>query len=91
VALRPGIRGTRRSVGGSWFPPRIPQASSEFPRDPRYTFFTLNNQNDPTLNQLLGIDNQGVIAGYFGSGSVDPGGGAGQFHAEKPSVIVTGS
>jgi hypothetical protein len=34
-----------------------------------YTFTTLNNQNDPTFNQLLGINNNGVIAGYFGSGA----------------------
>jgi hypothetical protein len=30
---------------------------------------TLNNQADPTFNQLLGINNAGVIAGYFGIGS----------------------
>jgi hypothetical protein len=35
----------------------------------RYTFVTLNNQNDPTFNQLLGVNNEGVIAGYFGSGA----------------------
>ena len=34
-----------------------------------YTFQTLNNQNDPTFNQLLGINNTGTIAGYFGVGS----------------------
>lgn len=34
-----------------------------------YTFQTLNNNNDPTFNQLLGINNAGVIAGYFGSGN----------------------
>lgn len=33
-----------------------------------YTFTTLDNNNDPTFNQLLGINNHGVIAGYFGSG-----------------------
>jgi hypothetical protein len=33
-----------------------------------YTFTTLNNQADPTFNQLLGINQDGVIAGYFGSG-----------------------
>jgi hypothetical protein len=32
-------------------------------------FTTLNNQADPTFNQLLGINNRGVIAGYFGSGA----------------------
>lgn len=33
-----------------------------------YRFTILDNQNDPTFNQLLGINNHGVIAGYFGSG-----------------------
>ena len=33
-----------------------------------YTFQTLNNTNDLTFNQLLGINNSGTIAGYFGSG-----------------------
>mgnify|MGYP001032313757 FL=1 len=34
-----------------------------------YTFRTLNDQHDPTFNQLLGINRSGVIAGYFGSGA----------------------
>ena len=34
-----------------------------------YTFTTLDNQNDPTFNQLLGINSHNVIAGYFGIGS----------------------
>ena len=34
-----------------------------------YTFQTLNNNADPTFNQLLGINNTGTIAGYFGSGA----------------------
>ena len=34
-----------------------------------YSFQTLNNNNDPTFNQLLGINDFGVIAGYFGSGA----------------------
>ena len=36
----------------------------------KYNFKTLNNNNDPTFNQLLGINNHGVISGYFGSGTV---------------------
>ena len=36
---------------------------------PAYDFATLNNANDLTFNQLLGINNHGVIAGYFGSGA----------------------
>ena len=34
-----------------------------------YRFSTLDNANDVTFNQLLGINNSGVIAGYFGSGA----------------------
>ena len=36
---------------------------------PSYTFQTLNNNADVTFNQLLGINNAGTIAGYFGSGA----------------------
>jgi hypothetical protein len=36
----------------------------------RYSFETLNNNTDPTFNQLLGINQHGVIAGYFGSGAM---------------------
>jgi hypothetical protein len=34
-----------------------------------YSFQTLNNNGDPAFNQLLGINNSGTIAGYFGDGS----------------------
>ncbi len=34
-----------------------------------YSFTTLDNKADPTFNQLLGINDFGVISGYFGSGS----------------------
>ena len=34
-----------------------------------YSFTTLDNQNDPTFNQLLGINDAGTIAGYFGAGT----------------------
>ncbi|HTT53738.1 MAG TPA: hypothetical protein VMH35_20270 [Streptosporangiaceae bacterium] len=34
-----------------------------------WTFNTLNNSNDVTFNQLLGINNRGQVAGYFGSGA----------------------
>jgi hypothetical protein len=34
-----------------------------------YSFTTLDNPADPTFNQLLGINDFGVIAGYFGSGT----------------------
>ena len=34
-----------------------------------FTFTTLDNPADPTFNQLLGINDHGVIVGYFGSGA----------------------
>ncbi len=34
-----------------------------------YRFQTLDNAHDVTFNQLLGINHEGVIAGYFGSGA----------------------
>ena len=34
-----------------------------------YSFRTLDNAHDVTFNQLLGINDFGVIAGYFGSGA----------------------
>ena len=34
-----------------------------------YSFTTLDNPADPTFNQLLGINNGGLIVGYFGVGS----------------------
>jgi len=37
-----------------------------------YTFQTLDNPGDPAFNQLLGINNGGTIAGYFGDGMAQP-------------------
>jgi hypothetical protein len=34
-----------------------------------YQIVTLNDSRDLTFNQLLGVNNEGVIAGYFGSGA----------------------
>jgi hypothetical protein len=34
------------------------------------TFTKIDNPGDPTFNQLLGINNAGVISGYFGSGAL---------------------
>jgi hypothetical protein len=35
----------------------------------KLTFKTIDNQKDPTFNQLLGINSAGEIVGYFGSGA----------------------
>jgi hypothetical protein len=40
-----------------------------------YSFQTLNNSGDPNFNQLLGINNSGIIAGYFGDGNTVPNNG----------------
>ncbi|GAC1366087.1 MAG: hypothetical protein NVSMB44_29040 [Ktedonobacteraceae bacterium] len=56
------------SLSGSTSAPGNSQGTSH--DDPTYQFQTLNDKADPTFNQLLGINNQGVIAGYFGSGTV---------------------
>jgi hypothetical protein len=43
--------------------------ASTLKADTTYGFQTINDSADPTFNQLLGINNSGTIAGYFGSGS----------------------
>jgi hypothetical protein len=45
-----------------------------------YKFHDVIDQNDPTFNQELGINDYGVIAGYFGSGA--------QGHPNKGYTIV---
>jgi probable HAF family extracellular repeat protein len=47
-----------------------PAAAATTPPDisGNYAFQTVNDQKDTTFNQLLGINNSGHIAGYFGSG-----------------------
>jgi hypothetical protein len=45
-----------------------------------YSFRTLDNANDLTFNQLLGINDFGQIAGYFGSGA--------QGHPNKGYVLL---
>lgn len=44
-------------------------ASQHRARQQTYSYATLDNAGDPTFNQLLGINNSGLIAGYFGSGA----------------------
>ena len=46
-----------------------PVASHQAGAATTYTFTTLNDQADPTFNQLLAINVHNVIAGYFGSGA----------------------
>ena len=44
----------------------IPRASESVKR---YRFRTLGNPADPTYNSLTGINNAGVISGYYGTGA----------------------
>ena len=56
------------TLAASWA--AVAQAAPAQPAaQPAYNFATLDNANDLTFNQLLGINNNGVIAGYFGSGA----------------------
>jgi len=45
-----------------------PAIASPQSHAPKYAFTTLDNEKDTTFNQLLGINQDGVISGYFGSG-----------------------
>lgn len=49
--------------------PAFKSAESRAQSKVGYTFTELNNPGDPTFNQLLGINDSGVIAGYFGVGT----------------------
>ncbi len=60
AALVPGAAAVAEAAPA---PAALPNASSH------YSFTTLGNPADPTFNQLLGINDFGAIAGYFGSGS----------------------
>jgi hypothetical protein len=44
-------------------------ASTIGARHASYSFQTLDNRHDLRFNQLLGINDEGVISGYFGSGA----------------------
>src|SRR5260370_22179625 len=46
----------------------------------RFKFQDITNANDPTFNQELGINNTGVIVGYFGSGAAG--------HPNKGYIVV---
>jgi hypothetical protein len=65
-ALAAGALASQAFASGATTPVTTPtplDASANF------TFTTLDNSKDLTFNQLLGINNSGVIAGYFGSGT----------------------
>ncbi len=55
-------------------------ASTTSPGNGTYSFTTLDNPADHMFNQLLGFNNDGIIAGYFGSGAAG--------HPNKGYVLV---
>lgn len=66
--LPTGCAGT----GAPGLPPsgaaRAASAAKRVPADD-FTFTTINNNTDPTFNQLLGINDKMKISGYYGSGA----------------------
>lgn len=57
-------------AGGVVAGPAIADTSATPPdASANYAFTTHDDSADPTFNQLLGINNEGFIAGYFGSGA----------------------
>jgi len=69
LAVAPALAGAAAPAGsrlGAW---NRPVAAAPGPLARSFTFTTLDNQADPTFNQLLGINDAGTIVGYFGSGA----------------------
>src|SRR5215813_3287009 len=77
---RAGLRGPARlgvaAIAASTFAgallaagPAFAATASHHTAAAAYAFTTLDDQADPTFNQLLGINTHNVIAGYFGSGA----------------------
>ncbi len=58
------VTGVAGMVGTASAAPAQPADASA-----NFVFHTVNNNRDNTFNQLLGINNSGTIAGYFGSGA----------------------
>jgi hypothetical protein len=66
IRLLPGVVG----LAASFALPIYAQQTNTLDRfKARLKFQDIINANDPTFNQELGINNAGVIAGYFGSGA----------------------
>jgi hypothetical protein len=56
------------SLGPGGHPGQL-KLTSLSPMEGSFAFRTIDNQADPTFNQLLGINDEGRISGYFGSGA----------------------
>src|ERR1700726_3546519 len=57
------------AASASTLSPASPASPASTASHISYGFHTLDNAHDVTFNQLLGINDFGVIAGYFGSGA----------------------
>ncbi len=57
-------------ASGALATPALARSHKAIDAAARYQFSRQDNPGDPTFNQLLGINNRGLIAGYFGSGAV---------------------
>lgn len=67
-AVRIGGAVAVAGAGAALLAPGVAHAATSNPAT-AYSYRTINNNSDPTFNQLLGINNAGGIAGYFGSGA----------------------
>jgi hypothetical protein len=64
-----GVLAASALAAGALGVPAAFAATSEVPGDSgNYLFETLNDRHDSTFNQLLGINDASLIAGYYGSG-----------------------
>ena len=65
-----GMSGMTGQSGGSGADTQaVTTEAAGYVQPDTYAFKTVDDSADPTFNQLLGINGQGVIAGYFGSGA----------------------
>jgi len=64
-----GITAALFAVGCNWAGPTETIRAANLGIAPQYVFQTIDNPGDPTFNQLLGINDSDLIAGYFGSGT----------------------
>ena len=64
-----GAAAIAASMFGASAPVGAQQARAASAAGAAYTFTSIASPGDPTFTQLLGINQNGVIAGYFGSGA----------------------
>lgn len=67
ASVRPAVRRLRAAMAGGVLATAALAATAPTAHA-WYKFRDIVDQNDPTFNQELGINDYGVIAGYFGSG-----------------------